>query len=101
MHSSDVRRRVNGWATDLAAAGQYKRAIKVMVPMQHAPALWAETQARASLNSSPSAQLRNDSAIIALCERIELGLKQHANRIRKMLAEQDVDELLAPLKALA
>ena len=61
----------------------------------------AEMQARASLNSSLSAQLRNDSAIIALCERIELDLKQHANRIRKMLAEQDIDELLAPLMALA
>ena len=92
---------MKGWAMDLAAAGQYKRAIKVMVPMQHAPALWAEIQAGASLNSSPLAQLRNDPEIIALCERIEPGLEQQANRVRKMLAEPDNDELLAPLMALA
>jgi len=52
-------------------------------------------------NSSPTARLGEDSRIIALCERIEADLEQQANRIRKMLAEHDMDVLLAPLMALA
>jgi hypothetical protein len=36
-----------------------------------------------------------------LCERIEADLEQQAERVRTMLAEHDVDTLLAPLMAMA
>ncbi len=184
-----------GFATALAAAGDYERAIKLMESLRHAPALVAEREARAPLvlaalyqhvgrddealplletvvanleaefdsgirhpetltllaeayarqnrdeaainmlrkavdyhgrwltccndepsdttlfftedvmpilfNSSPAARLGDDPRIIALCERIEADLEQQASRIRKMLAEHDIDELLSPLMALA
>ena len=184
-----------GFATALAAAGDYKRAIELMESLRHAPAVFAERAARAPLvlaalyqhvgrddeaspllekvvaqleaefesgirdpetldllaeayarqhrdeaaidmlrkavdyhwrwfscgndessdaelfytdavmpnlfNSSPTARLSGDPRIIALCERIEADFEQQANRIRKMLAERDIDELLSPLMALA
>jgi tetratricopeptide (TPR) repeat protein len=52
-------------------------------------------------SSSPVARLGDDPGVIALCERIDADFEQQANRIRKMLAEHDVDELLSPLMALA
>jgi TolB-like protein/Flp pilus assembly protein TadD len=184
-----------GFATALAGAGDFKRAIELMVSLRHAPALVAEREARAPLvlaamyqrvgrddealplletvvanleaefdsgirhpetltllaeayarqnrdeaainmlrkavdyherwlscsndessdaelfytdavmpnlfNSSPTARLGDDPRIIALCERIDADLEQQASRIRKMLAEHDIDELLSPLMALA
>jgi TolB-like protein len=52
-------------------------------------------------NNSPTARLKDDPRVIELCERIEADLEQQANRIRTMLAKHDVDELLAPLMAMA
>lgn len=62
---------------------------------------FTEDVMRNLLDSSPSARLGNDPRIVALCERIEADLELQANRIRKMLAEHDIDVLLAPLMVLA
>jgi len=51
--------------------------------------------------SSPAARLKDDPRVIELCERVDADLAQQANRIRTMLAKHDVDELLAPLMAMA
>jgi hypothetical protein len=52
-------------------------------------------------NGPKASRLNDDPRIIALCERLEADLEQQASRLRKMLAEHDIDELLAPLMALA
>ena len=44
-------------------------------------------------------RLENDPRMITICQRIEADLEQQGNRVRSMLAEHDVDELLAPLMA--
>jgi len=53
------------------------------------------------LVQSPWSRLKDNPRLIALCERMEADLEQQADRIRTMLAEHDIDELLAPLMALA
>ncbi len=45
-------------------------------------------------------RFRKDPRFISYCERVEADLDQQAERIRAMLAEHDIDELLAPLIAL-
>ena len=53
------------------------------------------------LVQSPWSRLRDNPRLIALCDRMEADLDQQADRVRTMLAEHDIDELLAPLMALA
>ena len=52
-------------------------------------------------NNSPTTRLKGKPRVIALCEQVEADLEQQANRIRAMLAQHDLDELLAPLIAMA
>jgi tetratricopeptide (TPR) repeat protein len=52
------------------------------------------------LIASPWARFREDSRFISYCERVEANLDQQAERIRTMLAQHNIDELLAPLMAL-
>ena len=164
------------WALDLAEAGDIERAIELLESIQHAPATWAEREARAPLalaglyqevgRDDEAAQVldgivteleaefdygirhpqtlsflaeayamqkrddeaikmfgkavdyhfredcdwletpawerfKDDPRVISLCERIEADLEQQAERVRTMLAEHDVDTLLAPLMAMA
>jgi TolB-like protein len=51
--------------------------------------------------ASPWLRFGKDPLYISLCERIDADLEYRSNRIRATLAELDVDELLAPLMALA
>jgi tetratricopeptide (TPR) repeat protein len=46
-------------------------------------------------------RLKDDPRVISLCERMATDREQQAERIRNMLAEHDVDTLLAPLMAMA
>ena len=46
------------------------------------------------------ARFNDDPRYISICERQESKRKQQAERVRAMLAEHDIDELLAPLMAL-
>ena len=51
--------------------------------------------------ASPWPRFRNDGRYVSLCERIDDDRQQQAKRIRTMLAQYDIDELLAPLMVLA
>jgi len=50
---------------------------------------------------SPLNLLRDDPRYVAQVDRMEADLDQQARRIRNMLAQYDIDELLAPVMALA
>jgi len=51
--------------------------------------------------ASPWNRLKDNPHYISLCQRIDGDIEQQAQRIREMLAQYDVDELLEPLMALA
>ncbi len=50
--------------------------------------------------ASPWLKFKNDFRMTSLCQHMQADLKQQAERIRSMLAEHDVDKLLAPLTAM-
>jgi len=51
--------------------------------------------------ASPWNRFKDDPRYISLCQRIDADIEQQADRIREMLAQYDVDELLGPLMVLA
>jgi TolB-like protein len=77
----------------------------LVVPCRMIPSLfvvdWRMPHQFDQFRSSPAARLKDDPRMIALCERVDAEFEQQAIRVRKMLAEHDFDELLAPLMAMA
>ena len=53
------------------------------------------------ISASSWGRLRDDPRLINLCERMQADLHQQAERLRKLLRHYDMDELLAPLMAMA
>ncbi len=53
------------------------------------------------LVNSPWIRFRDDPRYVEVCDQINADLEKQAKRIRTMLAQRNVDELLAPLIALA
>jgi len=53
------------------------------------------------IDPSPWTELGQNPRFVRLCERGEADLQQQADRVRALLSSYDIDELLAPLVALA
>ena len=49
----------------------------------------------------PWGRLKEDPRWISFCSRMQTDMDTQAGRIREILAQHDIDELLAPLMALA
>ena len=53
------------------------------------------------LSEAPWNRLHDDRRFIDLCDEIQADLDQQAERLRKLLGRYDLDQLLAPLMAMA
>lgn len=52
------------------------------------------------ISGPPWDRLHDDPRLIELCEEMQAGLDQQAERLRRLLGRYDMDELLAPLMAM-